>query len=73
MNRDGRCHFCGDPVPLRGAAYRVIGWEVLRSQGGANRILGRERIPGMLAHAACAEKDAKRKAQGIVPGQGELL
>lgn len=45
------------------AAYRVTGWEVERSAGGANRILGREREPNLIVHAVCAERYVKRGDQ----------
>lgn len=69
----GRCHFCGDEVPARLAAYPVEGWEAARSQGGANRILGRTRLPGMVAHTRCVQDRLARARAGISPGQRALL
>lgn len=69
----GYCTFCGELVPERQAAFPVTGWEVLRAQGGANRILGRERVPNVVAHARCAEREIERKRLGIAEGQGRLI
>lgn len=56
----GICEFCGNPVTgLHTAAFRIRGWEVERQDGGANRILGRERQPNRIVHAWCAEDDVK--------------
>lgn len=68
----GTCEFCGREVPDGPAAYPITGWEVTRHRGGANRILDRERAPGRVAHAYCAEWAAKRKREGLV-NQGALL
>lgn len=57
MNYGGKCEFCGRDVDAAHAAYPVKGWEVSRGQGGANRILGRERTPNRVAHVTCVERD----------------
>lgn len=60
----GKCHFClQDVLESQQAAYPIRGWELEREQGGANRILGREREPNVIAHATCAEVHVKRGAQ----------
>lgn len=70
----GQCEFCGESVEARHAAYRVEGWEPERSEkGGANRIIGRERLPDRLAHIACAERAAERARRGIAPEQTTLV
>lgn len=69
----GNCFLCGEPVEERQAAYRVTGWEAARSGGGANRIIGRERIIGIVAHRFCAEREAADRRRGIAPEQGALL
>jgi len=56
----GSCRFCGEPVTVQQkAAWPVRGWEVEREQGGANKILGRERDLSTIAHEQCAEKAVK--------------
>lgn len=69
----GPCEFCGRAVNPDFAAYPITGWEVIRAGGGANRILGRERVPGRIAHIACAEREVALRRQGIAPGQEALL
>ena len=68
----GVCVLCGHDVAAGPAAYPVHGWEITRARGGANRIVGREREPGKVAHVFCAEQDAERRRRGLV-GQGALL
>jgi ribosomal protein L24E len=68
----GNCHFCGRPVEPGPAAYPVSGWEVTRARGGANRVVGRKRQPGKVAHVYCAERAATLERQGLA-GQGALL
>lgn len=52
----GTCPFCIRPVlETDTAAFPVTGWEVERAQGGANRILGRERVPDTVAHESCVK------------------
>lgn len=64
----GTCHFCRQPVlDHEQAAFPVHGWELEREQGGANRILGREREPDVIAHAQCAEVHVKRGDQTALP------
>jgi len=67
--------FCGEEVhSYNQAAYPVRGWEVERQQGGANRILLRQREANVIAHAYCVESEAKRRlGRGPVAGQMDLL
>jgi hypothetical protein len=67
--------FCSEPVDERYAAYplRPGAFEVTRAQGGANRILGREREPGKIAHVRCAEQRVRERQRGITEGQGTLV
>ena len=47
----GHCAFCARPVyAYEGVAYGVVGWEGQRSQGGANQIHLRQRVPEKVAH-----------------------
>jgi hypothetical protein len=69
----GPCTFCDEYVAERDAAYPIRGWEVVRRGGGANRILGRERVEGQVAHRWCAEREVQRRQAGIADGQGALL
>ena len=70
----GVCEFCGEPVEaLHTAAYPVQGWESERGAGGTNALIGRERILGRIAHAACARQAANRRRRGIADEQGSLL
>jgi len=71
----GDCHFCHQPVTSAAtAAWPVTGWEAERQQGGANRIIARERVKdGRIAHAACAELAAKLARQGISESQETLI
>lgn len=63
----GRCAFChADVTEQQPAAFPVQGWEIERGQGGANRILNRTRVPGYIAHKACAESYVKRGRQGAL-------
>lgn len=73
MSNVGGCEFCGEYVEPRHAAYRVIGWETSRRGGGANRILGRRRLPNRVAHVRCAERAVAQERDGIAPDQGALL
>jgi hypothetical protein len=69
----GRCAFCGQPVTaIETAAFRVTGWAAERGGGGANAIIGRERLEG-IAHAVCAKQAADKARRGIADGQGSLL
>lgn len=53
----GTCMFCGSPVgDQEEAAFPVRGWELERSQGGANMIFGKEREPNVIAHKRCAKR-----------------
>ena len=69
----GVCEICGHPVAASKAAYRVRGWEVTRRGGGANRILGRERVPDTVAHFWCAEREVCARARGDTPGARRAL
>jgi hypothetical protein len=52
----GICGHCHKPVTEQDiAAWPVTGFEVQREGGGANRILGRERVPDAIFHAQCIE------------------
>lgn len=73
MSYGGPCLFCGRTVEAEHAAYPVRGFETTRSGGGANRILGRERVPGKIAHVTCAESEVARRRRGISSAQGALL
>jgi hypothetical protein len=75
MTERGSCEFCGRAVDtLTTAAWPVIGWEAERGAGGANSIIGRERVlDGRIAHAVCARVDAERRRRGISAQQGSLL
>jgi hypothetical protein len=69
--RELPCVLCGellDPASP-GTWYRIQGFERPRRQGGANQIVLREVIPGLMAHDACVAL-ARAKAH---PGQGTLL
>jgi hypothetical protein len=64
MTQRGVCQYCRLPVyTTERAAFPVTGWEVERTEGGANRILDRKRTANMIAHAKCAEHHAKYGAQ----------
>lgn len=68
----GRCHVCGGDVEsMHPVAYRIVGWEVIRAGGGANRIVGRERLRDgtIIAHARCAEQRARDRRRGIADEQ----
>lgn len=71
----GTCHYCGDPVNEgERIAWPVRGWEAERGQGGANRIIGRERVhDGRVAHVHCAEIYADRGRRGISRDQASLI
>jgi hypothetical protein len=50
----GTCEKCGLPVEdPETPAFPITGWEVLRSQGGANAIRLRERVPDRVRHVSC--------------------
>jgi len=68
----GTCEFCNQPVlTSQKGAYRIRGWEVERSAGGANKIVSKERQPDRIAHGHCVEHAARREQRGLV-GQQEL-
>ncbi len=62
---------CGRPVlNVETAAWPVVGWEAERGRGGANHIIGRERVlDGRIAHAACVKLAADQARRGIAAGQ----
>jgi len=54
----GNCEKCGKPVDDRYSGpftpcFPVVGWEELRTQGGANAIKLRERLPNRVRHLEC--------------------
>lgn len=60
----GTCEVCKrDVTTAEQAAFPVRGWELERSQGGANRILDRRREPDRIAHASCIEFQVKHGGQ----------
>ena len=63
-----RCVVCGDTVDVHQSGWyrQVIGWEQVRSQGGANKISIRQ-TTGQVMHFACMDK--KR----MTPGQGTMF
>ena len=69
----GTCVFCQRPVyGVEGVAYGVVGWEGVRSAGGANQILMRQRVDGKVSHLACVRVQADRQKRGIAPDQEAL-
>jgi hypothetical protein len=69
----GTCEFCNKPVfGFQTAAHRIRGWEVERGQGGANRVLGRERQPNRIVHADCVSRHVALERRGLT-GQETLL
>ena len=75
----GQCALCKEPVldgltsRDRGPSYPITGWEPGRQEGGANRVIDRQRVPGYVAHVGCVEARAKRRRSGISDGQESLL
>jgi hypothetical protein len=62
----GKCEICNEDVTTgQRAAYRVHGWEIQRSAGGANQIHGKVREPDRVAHAVCAESQLRREKLGL--------
>jgi hypothetical protein len=54
MSVYGVCEKCGRVVEdPQTPAFPVTGWEVGRTQGGANAIRRRERVPDRVRHAVC--------------------
>jgi hypothetical protein len=50
----GTCEKCKRPVESpQTPAFPVTGWEIARSQGGANSISLRERVPNRVRHSTC--------------------
>jgi len=75
MSTRGQCVFCSKPVEaIETAAWPVVGWEAERGRGGANQIIGRERVlDGRIAHAACARRAAELDRAGIAAEQTTLI
>lgn len=70
---EGHCHFCSEPVYRQhGVCFGVIGWEAVRSQGGANQIIMRTRVPEKVAHPHCVRFANDRMKRGIALDQGAL-
>ena len=72
MRYEGRCTWCGEPVERQHAAWKVEGYEVAHSTGGANQIKNRERMPGNVWHQTTVKPclDEWLEDQN---GQGRLL
>lgn len=69
MTYYGTCEVCRRPVQSpHTPAYPVTGYEVLRSQGGANAIRNRQRVPGKVLHETCVPRASDAPAE-----QGSLL
>lgn len=73
MAYGGPCELCGRDVRAEEGAHPTWGWEALRAQGGANRIIDRQRDQTKIAHVRCVEEAARRRRRGISDDQGELL
>jgi hypothetical protein len=69
----GKCTICGDDVDdvLHSVARRIVGWERVRKERGANAIIDRREL-GHIAHTECAKRRAKRRRAGIADQQGTL-
>jgi hypothetical protein len=69
----GHCHFCTKAVyGAQGHAFGIVGWEGIRSGGGANMIMLKQRVPEKIAHRACVREAADRQRLGIGQAQGNL-
>jgi hypothetical protein len=52
----GPCVHCGEPVQsFQVHVFKVEGYEETRSQGGANKVMERTRVPDLVWHRACWE------------------
>jgi hypothetical protein len=72
-NYRGTCEFCQEQVRTGDlAGFRVRGWELERSQGGANQIAGKERQPDRIAHALCVTSAISHDRRGL-RGQTSLI
>ena len=70
----GKCHYCSLAVyTANGVAFGVVGWVGVRAQGGANQIILRTRVPGKVAHLACAKHAADLAKRGISASQETLV
>jgi hypothetical protein len=69
-----RCLDCNDLVdPQRVGIYRqVIGWEKVRTGGGANAIVLRKETGDLLC-GGCGERRKLHDRMGIQPGQETLI
>jgi hypothetical protein len=68
---DQKCVECGDFVKMNSGAYRQItGWEEIRGQGGANKIVGRV-TTGQVMHHACLTSKRSNPGQGMLDTGGE--
>lgn len=65
MTHYGTCEKCGLEVTSASGppAYPVTGWEVQRTDGGANQIKDRERIPNRVRHAYCLPRPGQNDRQ----------
>lgn len=61
----GTCERCGEPVTTS-PAFPVVGWEVVREQGGANHIRNRVRLPDRVRHVACLPAASVHEDQGVL-------
>lgn len=66
----GACEKCGRAVDTtavdvteRRPAFPVTGWETLRSQGGANQIRNRQRVPNRVRHEKCIPRPDENEDQ----------
>lgn len=52
----GTCEICGRPVTSpETPAYRIEGWTYASAHKAAGSIIGRQRVPGRVAHKPCVE------------------
>lgn len=69
----GTCEFCKREVSSADrAGFRVRGWELERSQGGMNHVVGKERQPDRIAHALCVASAIREERRGL-RGQTSLI
>lgn len=60
------CEFCKDPIKRgQSVGYRIRGWEIARSSGGTNHILGKERQPNRVVHATCLQARLASERMGL--------
>jgi hypothetical protein len=59
------CVVCREPVQMRHGAFReIVGWEEIRKDGGANKIVDRV-TTGQVMHHAC-RLPSRDKNQGVM-------